>query len=208
MNIRFHAAAMLSAGLMLAAGAAWGAEDGKEKAKAHGHASNHHEAMMAAWQKAATPGDQHAWLTDSAGSWNVKQTMWMQPGAEPTVDEGTAERVAILGGRVLRETFSATFMGQPYQGVAHSGYDNVTGKYWVTWLDNMSTAVYSGEGECNDDRNRCTYHMSGTDPMTGGQHKMRIEVAFKEGGEFHTFHEVHEGEERKTMEMVYTPAED
>lgn len=206
MNIRFHVMTMLSAGLLLAAGAAWGGEDGQDDADAR--APDRQEAMMEAWQKAAKPGDPHAWLMDSAGTWNVKQTLWMQPGAEPMVNEGTAERKAILGGRVLRETFSSTFMGQPYQGVAHSGYDNVSGKFWMTWMDNMSTALYTGEGECKDGRTHCTYQMSGTDPMTGGQHTMRIEVAYEGDREIHTFHEAQEGEERKTMEMVYTPAED
>lgn len=205
MNIRFQVTSMLSAGLILAAGAAWGGEGEKEHGEAHG--SDHHQAMMEAWQKAATPGDQHAWLMDSAGTWKVQQTMWMQPGAEPTVSEGTAEREALLGGRVLRETYSSTFMDQPYQGVAHSGYDIVSGKFWVTWMDNMSTALYSGEGECNDDRDHCTYEVSGTDPMTGGQHTIRIEAAFDEDGEVHTFHEAHDGDERKTMEMVYSRAE-
>lgn len=184
---------------LLATGAVWAQESGGAAMTAE------EQAMMEAWQKAAVPGEAHAWLMESAGTWNVEQKMWMRPGAEPQVTEGTAEREAILGGRVLREVFSSTFMGQPYEGRAHSGYDNVTGEYWVTWMDNMSTAVYSGTGECKDDRSHCTYDISGTDPM-GGTYEMRIEVDFADGGETHRFYETRDGEEFQSMKMVYTRA--
>lgn len=163
-------------------------------------------AMMAAWQKAATPGVQHSWLEESAGSWHVNQKMWMRPGAEPQVSEGKAEREILLGGRVLREVFTSTFMGQPYEGRAHTGYDNVTGEFWVTWMDNLSTALYTGTGECDKSHSHCEYDVSGTDPM-GGTQEMRIEVDIADGREVHRFFETRDGEEFQSMKMVYTPAE-
>lgn len=198
---RRHRFGALAAACLLAAGGAWAQGEGDQPAM-----SAEEQAMMEAWQKAAIPGKQHAWLMESAGTWNVKQKMWMRPGAEPQVSEGTAERKAILGGRVLREVFSSTFMGQPYEGHAHSGYDNVTGEYWVTWMDNMSTALYRGTGECNEDNSHCEYDVSGTDPM-GGTYEMRIEVDFAEGDEVHRFYETRDGEEFQSMKMVYTPAD-
>ena len=33
-------------------------------------------------------------------------------------------------------------MGMPFEGIGRTGYDNVTGKYWSTWIDNMSTGCY------------------------------------------------------------------
>jgi hypothetical protein len=30
---------------------------------------------------------------------------------------------------VIREVVSSTFYGQPFEGLGHIGYDNVTGKY-------------------------------------------------------------------------------
>lgn len=169
--------------------------------------SEEQQAMMEAWTNAMTPGDEHAWLGEMAGTWNVESTMWMEPGADPMVTEGTVEREMILGGRVLRETFSSTMMGQPFEGVAHMGYDNVTGTYWVTWIDNMSTALYTGEGECNEERTLCTFELSGPDPMTGEVMSFGAETEYGENEETHTHVEERGGEEVTTMEMVYTRAE-
>lgn len=195
---------VLSVMFLLATGIAWSDED---VSAGSGPSEADRQAMVEAWEKAVTPGGQHAWLMESEGAWNVKMTAWLQPGAEPEVTDGTARREAILGGRVLRETFESTLMGRPYQGVAHSGYDNVAGKFWVTWMDNMSTAVFTGEGTCEDDRSRCTYQVSGTDPMSGGEHAMRVDIEFEGDREVHTFHEDRGGEEFRTMELVYTRPE-
>lgn len=204
MGNRDWARGAVSVMFLLAAGAAWG--NGDESAEP-GPSAADQQAMAEAWEKAVTPGEQHAWLMESEGAWKVKTTAWLQPGAEPEVNEGTARREAILGGRVLREAFDSTLMGRPFRGVAHSGYDNVAGTFWVTWMDNMSTGVFTGEGTCREDRSRCSYQVSGTDPMTGGEHAMRVEIAFEGDREVHTFYEDRGGEEFRTMELVYTRPE-
>lgn len=122
---------------LFAAGAASGQEGQREAAM-----SAEQQAMMQAWEDAATPGEAHAWLMEDAGTWDVTQTMWMEPGAEPLVVHGTAVREPILGGRVLRETVSSTFMGESFTGIAHTGYDNVTDTFWGTWMDNLGTDIY------------------------------------------------------------------
>src|SRR3546814_6076856 len=64
--------------------------------------------MMAAWQKAATPGPQHAQLAEHfAGTWDTKQTMWMDPSAPPMVETGKSVDTAVLGGRQIRTQFSS-----------------------------------------------------------------------------------------------------
>src|SRR3546814_5490580 len=56
------------------------------------------QAMMAAWQKAATPGPQHAQLAEHfAGTWDTKQTMWMDPSAPPMVETGKSVDTVVLG---------------------------------------------------------------------------------------------------------------
>ena len=57
--------------------------------------------MMAAWQKAMTPGTPHEELAKWVGTWKMTTTIWNDPSAEPEVHEGVAERSMILGGRVL-----------------------------------------------------------------------------------------------------------
>ena len=43
------------------------------------------QAMMQAWQKAATPGPNHQLLTSLAGEWTFTTKMWMEPGTPPRV---------------------------------------------------------------------------------------------------------------------------
>lgn len=190
---------------LLAAGLAWAQEEA-----AGGQAPEmtpEQRAMAEAWERSSTPGEPHARLAESAGTWNVTTRVLQGPGGEPEVTEGTVEREAILGGRVIRETFSSTFMGRPFHGVAHTGFDNVTGKFWTTWFDNMSTGLYSGEGECNGNYSHCTYTVSGPNAMTGEDEFMRIEAAMDGETETHTFYENRGGEEVRTMELIYTRAD-
>jgi hypothetical protein len=163
------------------------------------------EAMMAAFQAAMTPGEQHAHLAASAGSWAIEATMWMGEGAEPTVSKSTSERRSILGGRAVEEIFSGEFMGQRFEGRAHSGYDNVTKRWWSTWIDSMSTALtvmYSDSTSLTAQ----TFTGSSIDPATGEELRMRIEAVTESADrEVHTFYETKGATpERKSMVLVYT----
>ena len=40
-------------------------------------------------------------------------------------------------------------MGMPFTGHGMRGYDNVSGKYWSTWNDSMSTGMMVSEGTCD-----------------------------------------------------------
>lgn len=176
------------------AGGAW-AQEGKD--------SSEMQAMMEAAEQAATPGPQHEILAGSAGTWKTTSTFWMSPEVEPVQNEGQAERTMILGGRVLKETFTGDFMGRSFKGIAYTGYDNVAEAYWGVWIDNMSTALYTSEGECNEDGTECSFTMTGTDPMSGDESSMRIEMVVGEDTETHSYYETREGSEVKTMEIVY-----
>ena len=72
--------------------------------------------------------------------------MWMDPSAPPQVSEGTSHREMIMGGRILEEKVHSQMMGMDFEGMGLTGYDNVKGKYWNTWYDNMGTGVSASEG--------------------------------------------------------------
>lgn len=161
--------------------------------------------MMEASMKAGTPGKQHEWLARKTGMWEFKGRFWMDPSMPPVDSTGTAERTVLLGGRVLAETLESEFMGQPFEGYALTGYDNVQKHFWSTWSDNMSTSVILSTGEC-DDPGKCTLSGEYPDPVSGAMKTMRM-VSRDEGPD----KEVHEafdvgpdGKEHKTMELVYT----
>jgi hypothetical protein len=160
------------------------------------------QAMMEAWQKAMTPGEPHEHLAEAAGTWKLTMKMWMDPAGEPEINEGTAEREMILGGRYLQEVVTGTVMGMPFEGHSLTGYDNTTGQYWGTWVDNLSTGLMTMKGERDGDR--FIWHAEATDPMTGGTAEMKIVITSESPDrEVSEFFEKRGDEEVKTMEIVY-----
>ena len=145
------------------------------------------QAMMEAWMKAATPGEQHTMLASMAGEWKTTTTMYeMGQAAEPT--EGSASFEVLMGGRVVKGVHSGMMMGMPFDGISMEGFDNVTGKYWSTWVDTMGTGLYVMHGKDMGD------HLSYKGMMTmpvGGEAKMRMDM-------------MHEGDDKAVMKMYMT----
>lgn len=175
-------------------------------------AAEHHEqagtdeemaAMMEAWNRAMTPGEPHAQLARAAGSWTMRIEMWMDPEGEPMASEGKAERKMTLGGRILEEHMESQMMGQPFTGVARSGYDNVTARWWSTWTDSMSTGVYVSYGEAAED-GTVTYRGEYKDPVRGGMIQARAVVRWVDDDtQIFEWHEDSGSGETKTMEITY-----
>ncbi len=160
-------------------------------------------AMMAAWQKAMTPGEPHAELAKGAGEWKMTVRAWMDPAGEPMVSEGKAERQMILGGRVLEEHSTSDMMGMAFEGIARTGYDNVTGTYWSSWIDNMSTACYLQHGSKDADGST-TYRGEFDNPMTGGKTQVRSVVRWESDDVQHfEWYEDHGEGEVKTLVITY-----
>ena len=161
--------------------------------------------MMQAWIDAMTPGPEHAALASREGSWSVTSTWWMEPGGEPQVSQGSAERHMIYEGRVLEETYYGDMAGLPFEGRATVGYDNVTGRFWSTWIDSMSTGVTLLYGDYDEAEGTWTWEGETPNPITGGLVPMRIESRMDgEGQETSTFYGPGpDGEMVRTMELVY-----
>ena len=163
-------------------------------------------AMMAAFEKAGSPGEHHAHLADTVGEWTVAAKIWMAPGAPPTEATGTATVKPILGGRYFRMDYDSEFMGMPFQGIGTDGYDNVAGQHVGTWVDNMSTGILSYAGQCEDGGKRTVTLGEMLDPMTGQLAKMRSVVQMHDDGtmSFTSYNIAADGTESKGMEMTYT----
>lgn len=168
------------------------------------------DAMTEAWAKAALPGSRHLALAERVGTWAVTVRMWVDASQPPEVSDGSAKRTMILGGRVLEESFSSAGIGdQPYEGLGHEGYDNVTGRYWSTWTDNMMTgvAVFYGAAEQPGADVADVQVLEGEmpDPMAGKAVPMRIESRVDaDGQEINEFYQPGpDGKLIKTMEIIY-----
>lgn len=162
-------------------------------------------AMMEAWMKAGTPGEPHARLAKGEGSWKMVVRSWMDPSAPPMESEGVSEQTMILGGRVLEQRIQSDMMGVPFDGLGHMGYDNVTGEYWASWMDSMSTGCFMSKGTYDEAAGAITLHGEYADPMGGASIAVRA-VSRHVSDDEHVFewYETRDGAEIKTMEIVYT----
>jgi hypothetical protein len=163
------------------------------------------KAEMEAYMKAGTPGAPHQWLASTAGSYVLKIKSWNEPGGPATEEKGTATRKMTLGGRVLAEEVNSATMGTPFTGHGMRGYDNVSGKYWSTWMDSMSTGLMLSEGSC-DAQKACSFTGSWNDPIKKGPVKARMTTRWTSPTTevFEMYGPGKDGKEMKMMEITYT----
>ncbi len=162
-------------------------------------------AVMAAYEKAATPAAPHTRLAEMAGEWQLEIKFWMQPGSEPMVSAATSTRTMIMGGRYLADHVEGDAMGQPFTGMGLTGYNNVEERFEATWVDNMGTAIFTSHGEWNEEENALVMHGSYVDPATGKKKKVKtISRIEGPGKEIFEWYEKSEGDEEavKTLEIV------
>ncbi len=205
-NRILHAA--LACALLTFAAAA-GAQDGQDPQptpQASATPDAEQQAMMAAWQKAATPGPQHAQLAEHfAGTWDTKQTMWMDPSAPPMTETGKSVDAAVLGGRQIHTQFSSRFMGQPFNGIGFMGYDNVRGKYTASWVDDMSTGLMTSEGDYDPATKTYTFIAEMADPTKDGAPVRIRETVRVIDADHHVMEmfETRDGQDVRTMQIDY-----
>ena len=165
------------------------------------------QAMMAAWQKASTPGAQQAQLVEHfAGNWTARQSMWMDPAGEPSVAVGKASTQALYGNRTVRMDFRSEAMGQPLEGTGYTGYDNTLGRYYSAWVDSMGTGMMLAYGDYDAATRTYTFRAEMPDPMRPGAHTPIRNVIRIVDADHHVFemHETHDGKEARTMQIEYT----
>ncbi len=163
------------------------------------------QAEMEAYMKAGTPGAPHQALAATAGNYDTKVKSWHEPGGPPMEETGTVKRTMALDGRVLIEDFNGSMMGMPFVGHGMMGYDNVSGKYWSTWTDSMSTGMMVSEGTC-DAQKACSFSGSWNDPIKKGPVKSRMTSRWTSPTTqvFEMYAPGKDGKEMKMMEILYT----
>jgi hypothetical protein len=162
------------------------------------------QAMMEAYQRAATPGAQHAALAKMAGEFTLTLKMFNEPGAEPEVSAGTSSRRMILGGRYLEETVHSSVMGQAFEGRGLTGYDNVTRTWWGSWIDSMSTAIMITSGAWDEETGVGSFEGEFNDPVTGELQSSRSVIRrLPNGDELMEMYMTTAVGEVKSMEILY-----
>jgi hypothetical protein len=164
------------------------------------------DAEMKAWMAAATPGAPHQELSSMAGTWDAEVKDFMNPSGPPVVTKGVSEFSMELGGRFLLQKFHGTMMGQPYEGIGYTGYDNVQKKYVSVYMDNMGTGMMPSTGTEDPATKKVTYIGSMWDATSGAEVKMDQVLTLTDTDHctFEMFMPTPGGKKTKVMEINYT----
>ncbi len=154
--------------------------------------------------KQAAPGPNHEMLKSWVGSWSAHTKSWMG-SSEPQVSEGSVERSLILGGRYLKEEYTGTFNGMPFQGLGLTGYDNISKEFVGNWVDNFGTGIMRSRGTLDSAGKLLTWSATSNDPITKKEVTMKmVSQVVDPATQVFSMYENHEGKEVKTMEITYT----
>jgi hypothetical protein len=158
--------------------------------------------MMAAYMKMMAVNENHVYLKNFVGEWDVRTKAWMQPGTEPVISQNSSIARLILGGRFLEMEFKGEMFGQPFEGLQIVGFDNFQKKYVTFWIDSSSTAFYLLSGTRDESENVITDTGDWPDPVTGGAIGVRAVTKLVSKDEF--VYEMYmigpDGNEFKTLE--------
>jgi hypothetical protein len=161
-------------------------------------------AMMEMYKKLATPGEPHTLLASLAGSWTTKIKEWMEPGKPPTESTGSAEMKMLLDGRFLQQEFTGNMMGHPYSGIGISAYDNLRKRYITTWIDTMSTGIFTMEGTASADGRTITLKGQHAEPGGGHMtHRAVWKIVDSNTQTFDMYGTHGHGQETKMLEITY-----
>lgn len=114
-----------------------------------------------------------ALLRKDVGEWTAAITVTPQPGAAPQMSTGRLVGRLISGGRWLVTDFKNHTTG--FEGHGIYGYNAATKRYVGTWVDDMRSNIYVGEGEWDATTKTMTYVWKAA--MPNGQAKIWKETS-------------------------------
>jgi len=132
------------------------------------------QAMMDRMDKAAKPGAQHALLTRMAGDWNRTVNLQMDPSKPAQQSQSMSTITVLLDGRFIQETITGQWGGMPYNGVGLYGFDNVSGQYVATLIDNTGTGFMNCVGAPDASGKVIRWDATMNDPASGKPSKSRM----------------------------------
>lgn len=112
-------------------------------------------------------GPNHEFLKNFVGEWDVQGEWYMSPDAEPMPTGGVSKQTLVLGGRYVKQEYTANDPDMPMEGVGYLGYDNATDEFAGVWMDSMSTSMMISKGELDDSGKALTEYSTAKDPLTG-----------------------------------------
>ncbi len=164
--------------------------------------------MMKKWMEAATPGEHHKFLNQFVGKWDTVTRAWFGKDSKPSSEaKGTAEIKWVMEGRFLYEESAGQMMGMSFNSMNITGYDNFKKKFVVFHIDNMGTAIVSGEGSLDQTGKVLTFYGKMDEPTTGEHDKLVKfvnRIISKDKSVFEIYDLVGTPDEYKAAEISYT----
>lgn len=163
-----------------------------------------------AWMDAATPGEMHAWIAKTAGTWDLK-VKTMMPGQPVSESTSTCTTTLMMDGRFAHSVVKGEFkwgeMTVPFEGAGTMGYNNTTKQFEGTWMDNMGTMTLFMTGELDAGKKVLTMKGNMVCPMNNKPCTMKNVLTVKGDNEMvEEFYNDMYGPETKVMEITYTRA--
>lgn len=166
-------------------------------------------ALMEKMKALTSPTEAHKALEPFVGKWTYTGKFWMTPDAPAQDMTGATENTLIYGGRFLKQTIEGPWMGETFEGLGFTGFDNIKGEYVSTWIDSMGTGIMTVTGQY--DAATKTLNQSGANscPLTGEKARPgRSEwtVVDPDHNTYTSYMFGPDGKEFKMMEISYTRA--
>jgi hypothetical protein len=194
----------LAAVLLLASAGIASAEEKRSDPAAASGAKADAASVAETMAQLSMPGKKHEGFKSWVGKWKQVTKGWFGPG-EPVVTEGWSENTLVLGGRFVQQQFHGSMMGQPFEGVGFTGYDNLAGAYTMVWLDNSATMVISAANGVMDEAAKTLTFTTRVPGADGALADCRMVTTFVTDDQ-HVFTMYTKGPtgEAKVMEITYT----
>jgi len=112
------------------------------------------------------PTKEHLRLRETAGTWNVQCTFFMDP-SQPPMQADAKETVEMFGEFWAVSRFEAELFGAPFQGRATIGYEPHNHRWVSTWIDQVSPHLYYFVGGYDPSGKVLAMRGEGPDPQTG-----------------------------------------
>lgn len=164
--------------------------------------------MMAKMQAASTPNENHKILASLEGKWDHVVRWRMTPDDKFQESKGTNENKMIMGGRFLKQKSEGEWMGEKFEGLGITGYDNVKKEFNSIWIDTMGTGMMISNGQYDAAAKTIKEEGTFACPATGKTDtKVRSEWKFIDADNyvFEMYGTGIKGDlpEFKTMEVIY-----
>ena len=164
------------------------------------------KAAMEAWQKAMTPAEGQKKLEPLVGTFDAKVRTWMDPSRPPDDTVGTSVNTWALGDRFVQIKYEGVFLGESFNGIGYTGYDNVTKKYQSSWMDTASTAMMLSVGSFDASGKVLSMKATTSDPVTGKPttNDQKITITDNDHHTIEMWGKTPDGKSYKMMEIQYT----